>query len=347
MNTEFQSIFSSNENVDANLSKIFKRKVDNKVNKNELEDILSNSSEDDEEIAAANSKGAKQSLVKKRNAESENRTIFIGNLNCDCKKEELIKLFKSYGKLESVRFRNIVPEDLTKSKKFGFITKQQHPNKKTINAFVRFEQVEAARTAAEESNGMEYKSLHLRVDIASRSKVHDNKKSLFLGGLPFDISDEDVYKHFSNCGQIDFVRVIRDNKTGIGKGFGYVQFKTADSVQLGLRLDASTLNERKIRVTRCVKKEKPNKNDPNNKNRFNDRTTKWKSDGNKTNKARNDDRKSKQFNGFKNKPRKLKNEGKEGNKKSDKAAKKQKSKKKSIKKSTISTNSKQKNLFKI
>ena len=87
MNTEFQSIFSSNENVDANLSKIFKRKVDNKVNKNELEDILSNSSEDDEEIAAANSKGAKQSLVKKRNAESENRTIFIGNLNCDCKKE--------------------------------------------------------------------------------------------------------------------------------------------------------------------------------------------------------------------------------------------------------------------
>lgn len=32
---------------------------------------------------------------------------------------------------------------------------------------------------------MEYKSLHLRVDIANKSKVHDNKRSVFLGGLPF------------------------------------------------------------------------------------------------------------------------------------------------------------------
>jgi hypothetical protein len=32
---------------------------------------------------------------------------------------------------------------------------------------------------------MEYKSLHLRVDIAAKSKEHDNKRSVFLGGLPF------------------------------------------------------------------------------------------------------------------------------------------------------------------
>jgi len=32
---------------------------------------------------------------------------------------------------------------------------------------------------------MEYKGLHLRVDIANNSKAHDNRRSLFLGGLPF------------------------------------------------------------------------------------------------------------------------------------------------------------------
>jgi nucleolar protein 12 len=69
------------------------------------------------------------------------------------------------------------------------------------------------------------------------------------------VSDEDVYEHFAAVGQIDFVRVIRDNKTGIGKGFGYVQFKTADSIQLALKLDGSELNKRNIRCTRCVKKQ--------------------------------------------------------------------------------------------
>ena len=70
-----------------------------------------------------------------------------------------------------------------------------------------------------------------------------------------DISDEAVYEHFLPCGPIDYVRIIRDNKTGIGKGFGYVQFKTSDTVALGLKLDGSTVNERKIRVNRCVKKQ--------------------------------------------------------------------------------------------
>ena len=101
---------------------------------------------------------------------------------------------------------------------------------------------------------MEFKSLHLRVDLANKSKSHDNKLSLFLGGLPFDVSDEDVYKHFASCGDIDYVRIVRDNKTGVGKGFGYVKFKTSDSLSLAIKLDGSKLNRRTIRVSRCVKK---------------------------------------------------------------------------------------------
>ena len=60
-----------------------------------------------------------------------------------------------------------------------------HPNKKTINAFVRFKDEDSAKRAADEANGMEYKSHHLRIDIAANSKAHDNKRSVFLGGLPF------------------------------------------------------------------------------------------------------------------------------------------------------------------
>jgi hypothetical protein len=35
---------------------------------------------------------------------------------------------------------------------------------------------------------MEFSSLHLRVDLATRSKIHDNKRSIFLGGLPFGMN---------------------------------------------------------------------------------------------------------------------------------------------------------------
>jgi RNA recognition motif-containing protein len=69
-----------------------------------------------------------------------------------------------------------------------------------------------------------------------------------------DIEDEELHKHFCKCGDIDYVRTIRDNKTGIGKGFGYVKFKSADSISLAIKLNGSFIREQKIRVQRCVKK---------------------------------------------------------------------------------------------
>jgi RNA recognition motif-containing protein len=67
---------------------------------------------------------------------------------------------------------------------FFLLSKQTHENMNTINAFVRFETRESAESALE-VNGMEFKSNHLRVDLANQSKKHDNKRSVFLGGLPF------------------------------------------------------------------------------------------------------------------------------------------------------------------
>ena len=39
-----------------------------------------------------------------------------------------------------------------------------------------------------------------------------------------DVEEEIVWKHFNECGRILNVRIIRDNKTSLGKGFGYVEF---------------------------------------------------------------------------------------------------------------------------
>lgn len=40
-----------------------------------------------------------------------------------------------------------------------------------------------------------------------------------------ELHDDDLWSAFEDCGAIESVRVIRDQKTGIGKGFGYVNFR--------------------------------------------------------------------------------------------------------------------------
>ena len=40
-----------------------------------------------------------------------------------------------------------------------------------------------------------------------------------------DIEEENIRIHFEDCGEIENVRVIRDRKTNLGKGFCYILFK--------------------------------------------------------------------------------------------------------------------------
>ena len=121
--SKFESIFSSKQNADSNLSNLFKNKdkVDAAIRetrtaREKLEDMDSENDntevrEEEEanlkmrikktEKATKNLKGDKKIIKKRVDPESEKRTIFIGNLHKDCKKNELLKLFKVYGKIES------------------------------------------------------------------------------------------------------------------------------------------------------------------------------------------------------------------------------------------------------
>ena len=40
-----------------------------------------------------------------------------------------------------------------------------------------------------------------------------------------DAENEDLREHFSDCGSIENVRIIRDKMSGMGKGFGYIKFE--------------------------------------------------------------------------------------------------------------------------
>ena len=83
-------------------------------------------------------------------------------------------------------------------------------------------------------------------------------KKLFVGGLSWDTTDENLEKAFAPYGEITEAKVITDRETGRSRGFGFVTFvrdedaKTAISKMHGTSLDGRniTVNEAQERSPR-------------------------------------------------------------------------------------------------
>ncbi|CAF3300941.1 unnamed protein product [Rotaria socialis] len=187
------------------------------------------------------------------------QTVFVGNVPIGCTQKELRTLFSQYGTVKSVRLRNLIPLNPKQGKRLAFIKKEFHPLQKTITAYIRFTDETEAEDATS-LNGHLYKEHHLRVDVAhdlDTNSKHDHKRSIFIGNLPFDANDDDVWKAFEECGEIDSVRLVRDRATSVGKGFGYVLFQDEASVGLALRMNENCkIGNRMIRIKAAVKKPK-------------------------------------------------------------------------------------------
>ncbi|KAI8824073.1 uncharacterized protein EV422DRAFT_305693 [Fimicolochytrium jonesii] len=193
--------------------------------------------------------------VKKEIKEQNARTIFVGNLSIKATEKagtkELKALFSKHGALDSIRFRSIARSDKM-PRKVAFITKNFHPGRDTVNCYIVYKDLESVAKALAE-NGTMFMGTHIRVDRAERPEdnKHDHKRSVFVGALPFDIKEETVWNYFSQCGDVEGVRIVRDKGTNVGKGIGYVLFKDRASVGLAHKLHGSELAGRKIRVNRC------------------------------------------------------------------------------------------------
>nr|XP_033324360.1 RNA-binding protein 34-like [Megalopta genalis] len=233
-------------------------------------------SEEDEEEDESNSKANIKEKTKKQKAsldlsleemKEDKRTIFVGNLPKEVTKKQLQQHFKKFGNIDTVRLRGIIGKSMKTSKKVAAIKKDLHPKLKSVFAYIRYKSEESAK-AALSMNGKVFDGNHLRVDLASKSdEKHDVKKGVFVGNLHFNIEENAVRKHFKGCGEIESIRIIKDNKTGIGKGFGYVNFKTEDAVSLALELNGTSLQNRELRVKPCYEHPKKEKKDKQQKKR--------------------------------------------------------------------------------
>ena len=195
-----------------------------------------------------------------KNEETERRTVFVGNLPTDMTSKKLKRHFQPFGAIETIRFRGAARPDLKTTKKQAIIQKKFHEKRSSLIAYIRFTELESAQKSLK-LNGSTLDDKVIRVDIAFKPAKEDSKvdqsRAVFVGNVPFDVTEDDVIAHFSKCGKIDNVRIVRDAKTGIGKGFCYVNFIKRNGVKIAVELmNGTTLSGRELRVNKSVERPK-------------------------------------------------------------------------------------------
>ena len=138
--------------------------------------------------------------------------------------------FSAPGKILKTRFRSVAFSEQI-PRKAAFVKHKLHEKQQTVNAYLVYETREAAREALK-LNGTVVLDRHIRVDSVAHPAKHDTQRSVFIGNLDFEAQEESLWRHFGSCGTIEYVRVVRDCTTNVGKGFAYVQFEVSVSVKV-------------------------------------------------------------------------------------------------------------------
>lgn len=198
--------------------------------------------------------------------EKANRTVYLANvstlaISSKSAKKTLLAHMASFlpslpappegkppHKVESLRFRSTAYATAL-PKKAAFAKKDlMAATTKSTNAYVVYSTAYAAREAAKRLNGTVVLDRHLRVDEVAHPAKTDHRRCVFVGNLgfvddeslldqggenerkrskiPSDI-EEGLWRQFSKAGVVESVRVVRDEKTRVGKGFAYVQFEVS------------------------------------------------------------------------------------------------------------------------
>jgi RNA recognition motif-containing protein len=80
-------------------------------------------------------------------------------------------------------------------------------------------------------------------------------KKLYVGNLPFSVTEGDLRSLFEPHGAVESVNVIMDRETGRARGFAFVEMQEASDAANAIRaLDGTDLGGRSLRVNEAQDK---------------------------------------------------------------------------------------------
>ncbi|KAL3493185.1 hypothetical protein BJX62DRAFT_224036 [Aspergillus germanicus] len=88
---------------------------------------------------------------------------------------------------------------------------------------------------------------------------------IYIGGLPFDLSEGDIVTIFSQYGEPVHVNLVRDKETGKSRGFAFLKYEDQRSTDLAVdNLGGATVLGRILRVDHTRYKKRDDEEDTNN-----------------------------------------------------------------------------------
>ncbi|WMV14865.1 hypothetical protein MTR67_008250 [Solanum verrucosum] len=88
------------------------------------------------------------------------------------------------------------------------------------------------------------------------SNSKSNRRKIFVGGLPMNLSEEDFKRYFEKFGTIEQVNLISDKETKTPRGFGFVTYDSEESVTHVLQEKLHWLINKYVEVKKAEPRER-------------------------------------------------------------------------------------------
>ena len=77
---------------------------------------------------------------------------------------------------------------------------------------------------------------------------------VYVGNLPWSVTDMDLLDLFKPFGSVDSAQVVTDRDSGRSRGFGFVEMASQNASQAISKLNGQTIESRQLRVNEAQSK---------------------------------------------------------------------------------------------
>ncbi|KAG0167387.1 Protein phosphatase PP2A regulatory subunit B [Apophysomyces sp. BC1034] len=196
----------------------------------------------------------RQSKIEEMRARFTN--VYVKNLAHDVDDQQLMELFAKYGSITS----SVISRDPDgRSRGFGFVNFEKHTDANDAvddlnESEFHGEKLYVARAQKKNEREDELRRQYEQAKLEKLSKYQG--VNLYVKNLDDDIDDNKLQQEFSVYGVITSAKVMRDDKTGTSRGFGFVCFSSPDEATKAVtEMNGRMLGSKPIYVALAQRKE--------------------------------------------------------------------------------------------
>ncbi|KAK4511524.1 3-isopropylmalate dehydratase [Mucor velutinosus] len=187
---------------------------------------------------------------------SQFTNVYVKNLAEDVTDEDLSATFGKYGPITSAV---ITRDNEGKSRGFGFVNFEDHDDaSRAVDALNDTEyhgqQLYVSRAQKKNEREEELRRQYEQAKLEKLSKYQG--VNLYVKNLDDDVDDDRIRQEFSVYGVITSAKIMRDEKTGASRGFGFVCFSSPEEATRAVtEMNGRMLGSKPIYVALAQRKE--------------------------------------------------------------------------------------------